>query len=311
MVSLVAEIFFPNSYVLLVYLAIFAVGIFVGGYFAFADLLANYEKLEEKINDLDNKKPDIKVFFQSKDGQPSKELEFALAPIKPNLDYESLVERKKKELLVNHPDNKNARGVFGVSLFTINNNYDQDVKDYLIEYREYLTRLYECGIDRAFAIYPFIENRGQYPANNVTIELIMPPEFEPASEHQCFDRETTSREEIEYYVHVPRKPQPFFDFSSIAYIPPISGINSVISNYEAQSNITGPEYEKKDGKVHIKYKVEKLVQHTPEDNFGPIWLWLGNIEQSTLWKISVRITSSDLRKAEEDFLFINIKMPPQ
>jgi CHASE2 domain-containing sensor protein len=50
LVSLVAEIFFPNSYVLVVYLAIFIVGIFVGGYFAFVDLLVDYEKLEENIS---------------------------------------------------------------------------------------------------------------------------------------------------------------------------------------------------------------------------------------------------------------------
>ncbi len=307
LVSLVAEIFFPNSYVLVVYLAIFIVGIFVGGYFAFVDLLVDYEKLEEKINDLENRKPDITVLFKKGDGQISNEPEFRLLPIAPKPDYDTLVERKSKELLENRPENRSALGLLGSALSTVNKNYEHDVKEYLIEYREYLTRVYECTIDRAYAIYPFVENRGQYPANNVTIEFIMPPEFEEPSEHHCFDRATTIREQIEYHTHAPSKPQPFFDLNSLAFMHTLPEINSVTSRYEGQSKISGPEYEKKDGKVHIKYKIEKLVQHNPEDDFDPIWVWLGNIEQTVLWKISVRITSSDLRKPEEDILFIKIE----
>ncbi len=81
----------------------------------------------------------------------------------------------------------------------------------------------------------------------------------------------------------------------------------MISHFEGHSNINGPKYEEKDGKVHIKYTIDKLVQHNPEDDFDPFWVWLGNIEQDTFWEISVRITSADLRIPEEDVLFISIK----
>lgn len=310
MVSLVAEIFFPNSYILVVYLAIFIVSILVGGYFAFGDLLLDYEKLEEKIIDIENRKPDINVLWKKEDGQISNEIELRLTPVSPKPDYDELVERKRKKLLADSPENRGAIGLLGSApSYTVNKSYAQDVKEYLIKYREYLVRIFECSIDRAYAIYPFVENRGQYPANNVTIEFIMPPEFEEPSEHHCFDRATTTREQIEYYTYAPSEPRPFFDFASISLAHTFPEVNSIASSYQVQPNISGPDYEKKDGKVHIKYKIEKLVQHNPENDFEPIWVWLGNIEQTVLWKVSVRITSSDLRKPEEDILLINIEKP--
>lgn len=309
LVSLIAGIFFPNSYILVVYLVIFIVGIFVGGYFAFVDLLSDYEKLEEKIIDIENRKPDINVFLKKRDGQTSNEIVLRLNPVAPKPDYDELVERKRKKLMAKLSENRGAFGLLGSALYTVNKNYDQEVKEYLIKYKEHLMRVYECSIDRAYAIYPFVENRGQYPANNVTIEFIMPPEFEEPSEHHCFDRTTTIREQIEYYTYPPSEPQPFIDFSSIALAHSFPEINSVASNYQGQPHISGPDYEKKDGKVHIKYKIEKLVQHNPENDFEPIWVWLGNVEQTALWKVSVRITSSDLRKPEEDILLINIEKP--
>ncbi|MDO9129346.1 MAG: hypothetical protein Q7U34_05720 [Anaerolineales bacterium] len=307
LVTLVAELFFPNLYVFAVYLIIFVMAVIIGGYFAFVDLLLDYEKLEDKLKDIESKKPDIKVAFQKGNGRISKEIELHLSPLPPKPDYDSLVEQKRKNLFANRPENRGMLGLAASALSHVNTHYDQDVIKYIEEYREYLVKAYECSLDRAFAILPFIENKGQYPANNVTIEFIMPTEFEEPSEHHCFDRATTDRKQIEYYIFSPREPKPYIDLSSLAYMAPLNGFDSMISHFEGHSNINGPKYEEKDGKVHIKYTIDKLVQHNPEDDFDPFWVWLGNIEQDTFWEISVRITSADLRIPEEDVLFISIK----
>lgn len=307
LVTLVAELFFPNPYVPFVYIAIFIASLIVGGYFAFVELLKDYDELEEKVNNLDDQKPDIDVSFLREDGQISKETTLWLHPMAPEPDFDVMVEEERKKLIANRPNNHPLFGRMDSSSGIVNRHYMQDVEDYLVEYREYLVRVYESTINRANAIRLFVENRGQYPANNVTVELIMPPDFVVPSEHHCFDRTSNDRRITEYLVSAPRPPKAFLDISSMVNLPPIEPVGSLISGIQNRANINGPEYRSKGGRIHVAYTIEKLVQHNPEEDFEPFWLWLGNMEQSDNWEIPVRITSSDLRSPEAKKLLIRIE----
>jgi len=218
-----------------------------------------------------------------------------------------LLEEKKKELVAERPNrslNRWASSVFSQP----NPNYDEEIEEYLKNYRVYLYQLYECALDRAFAIRPIIQNNGQYPANNVTIEFIMPPDFVIPSKHHRFDRATTDFADMESYLDRPIEPQPYVNLTDV-YLPALNNFNnSTLAQLSEHSSFRGPRYEERDGRVYVIYSVEKLVQHNPEDSFEPFWVWLANIKTDTLWEVPIRITCSELRQPENDILYLDMKI---
>jgi hypothetical protein len=50
------------------------------------------------------------------------------------------------------------------------------------------------------------------------------------------------------------------------------------------------------------------VQHRPEDDFSPFSIWLGDVDEPSIWGISVEITSPDMRKPQKATLRLEITL---
>lgn len=300
-ITFLVDIFFPGLNAWIVYLAIFGIGLIIGGYSAFASLFKEYKELEQKLYEIEDKTPNISVGFRDSEGHLSKSLQLKITPISSSPDFDKMINDKRKQLVEEAPDNSTLYGM-GKAIAALaygepNPNYKQEIEDYLRAYREYLIGVYESGLDRAFELTVVVENRGNYPANNVSIELFMPKEYSLPKKHQQFDRKTTSRREIESHLDRPFKPEPYIkrlnEVMSFATFPhEFNSIMSVSNN--AKSSVDGP-----------------LIQHKPEKDFDTFWIWVGDIESSNIWEIPIRITCAELREPLSDTIFLEIKVDKQ
>jgi hypothetical protein len=292
---------------------VFVGAVIIGSYNVFKDLLEEYKVLESKIRELEDKKPNVTVSFLDQSNHLSKNLRIDLHPLPPKPDIENLVNKKHKELLNNQPDNSGLYRLDALSVFYQPNlNFNKEVEIYIQEYREYLVQAYEAGVDRAFKINIIVENKGSYPANNVSVELSMPKEYELPLEHQSFDRKTTSIEQIRYFIHKPIEPEAYTNSTNVfLHMEHFDTEFQNATNNNQYSNLNGPIIENKDGHYQISYTVEKLIQHKPEKDFEPFWIWLGNIEESTIWEIPIKVTSAELREPLTDSIFLEIRVNQQ
>jgi len=288
-------------------------GLLASAYLVHLETAQTLEERERRIGELESQRPHIVVGFQDSVGHLVKKLELQLIPLPPKPDFDILVEEKRKELLANRPPTRSVTGlaaaIASASFSRPNPHYEDEVEQYLVEFREFLIRVYECTIDRAYAIHPIIENKGNYPANNVNIEFAMPADYQYPVEHQCFDRSTTSPEDMELYLLQPLEPKPFInqlDILSNVALPDLS--NTTLSWIGTPSNIGGPNHEQRDGIHYISYTVERLIQHRPEDDFNPFWLWLFAVNDPTAWEIPFTVTSADLRLPQKGKLLLDIQV---
>jgi hypothetical protein len=321
----VLEIFFPGVLIKWVfYIIILVAGLIVGSYFVFADLLREHRdkekeleraigELELKISELEDKRPRIVIGLQDEAKHSVKRLEVRLSPCSPRPDLDGLVEKKREELLARQHHGRSsgniAAAIASAALGRPTPNYREEVEQYLVEYRNFLVRAYESTLDRAYPITPVVENKGRCPASNVTIEFVMPADYKKPAEHQCYGAVLEDEYEFNPFLFPPDEPKPFIsplDTLSNVTIPALS--RPVFPQIELPSDISGPFYEEKDGVYHITYSIEKLIQHRPEDDFEPFWLWLADIHHPTTWEIPVRIYAADLPLPEEETVFIDIKV---
>jgi hypothetical protein len=294
-------------------LVLVGVGLFASAYLVHLETIQALAERERRIRELESQRPDIVVGFQDSAGHLVKKLELQLNSLPPKPDFDTLVEAKRKELLAKRPSTRSRAGlaaaIVSASFSRPNPHYENEVEQYLVEFREFLAIAYECTIDRAYAIHPIIENKGNHPANDVTIEFAMPADYKEPAEHQCFDRSTISPEDMEFYLQPPPKPKPFIDQLDMlrdVALPDLS--NTILSRIEPPSSIGGPNHEQRDGIHYISYAIERLVQHRPEDDFNPFWLWLFDVNDSTVWEIPFTVTSADLRLPQKGRLLFDIQV---
>jgi len=318
----VSEILFPGIFVKWVfYLIILAAGLVVGSYFVFADLVKEHQsrkkeyeciigELKLRIGEFEDRQPRIVVGLQDEAKHSVKRLGIRLSPSRSRPDFDGLVGDKRKELLAKQrrdwsPGDMVA-AIASAALGQLNPNYSAQVEEYLVEYRSFLVRAYESTLDRAYPIVPVVENKGRCPANNVTVEFVMPADYRKPVEHQCYSGPLIE-DEFNPFLFAPEEPKPYIsalDVISKVVIPPLS--SPVLPQVELPSDISGPFYEEKDGTYHITYVIEKLIQHRPEDDFEPFWLWLADIHAPAIWEIPVRIYAAELDLPENDTVFLDI-----
>ena len=313
LIAFATDVFYPNLNARIIYIVVFVGAVIIGSYNVFKDLLEEHKVLQTKIRELEEKKPNIIVGFLDQTNHLTKNLKIDLYPLPSKPDFEDLANKKHKELLNNEPGNRDLLGLGAMSVFyQPNPNFNKEVEIYIQEYREYLVQIYEAGIDRAYKINLVIDNKGSYPANNVSVELSMPREYEPPLEHQSFDRKTTPIEQISYFIHKPIKPEAYTNptnvFLSMNHFDPDL---QATTNSNQYSNLNEPIIENKDEGYQISYTVEKIIQHKPEKDFEPFWIWLGNIEESTIWEIPIKITCAELREPLTDTIFLEIRINRQ
>ncbi len=86
---------------------------------------------------------------------------------------------------------------------------------------------------------------------------------------------------------------------------PAFPLNEQGTSSKEPSNTDGPEINERNGVYHVVYKIEKLIQNRPETNFGSLYLWLGDLEQSTTWEIPIAIYAAELPRPLEDTVRID------
>ena len=238
---------------------------------------------------------------------------------------DALVEEERKQL----PPESRSLGRLTVAgiLSRRNPDYREEVEQYLTKYRDYLVKRYERKVaeDRTRFLAPIVENQGHYPANNVRIEFEMPGAYRQPEEHQLGYPLLTGEEledlglsaqrlrelEDKRICGLPEKPKPFTDVLS-PRLPAMwvdrRGLSPSVSlaRVERVPNVSGPSHEDRDGVHYIVYHIQQLVQHRPEDDFEPFFLWLGDVKHSAVWEIPVTITSADVHQRLEQVLQLDI-----
>jgi len=324
----VLEIAFPGVIIKWVfYLTLLATGVIVGGYQVFAELVKEHEKettefahalseLESKFRELESRQPRILVGFQNETGHLVQRLQLQLNPLPPKPSVDEEVKQKRDKLLARKQNIKPIHRPSDASIFEIirkpNPKYEEEVEEYLEQYRKYLLKLHEHTIigDRARYITLVVENQGLYPANNVTIELEMPTAYRKPSGKQ--ELEIWYSMEDEHDLHPPEEPKLFNDFMDIgrSHLPSFAlGVPAQDLNTTKPSNTSGPEFIERDGLQLIVYHIKKLIQNRPENDFASFLLWLEDIEQSISWEIPVKIYAEELHRPLEQTLWLDIEIP--
>jgi hypothetical protein len=327
----------------LAYAILAIVALTAGSYLVFEDLWKEYQQekakyestiaaqevrareLEGRIGELEARQPRISAGFQDDAGRLVKRIKFQLRPLPQSPDLDSLVEEKRKHLLRRKADEGSPLAL----VKRPNPDYLEELEQYLAEYRQFLYRQYEYSfaLDRTRCIVPAVENGGNGPATALKVELSMPKAYQAPAKHQFHPR-LPRLEEIDGYsveslqeskefceailLDPPQEPQPVVEFGvilgSVFYADSFvrSPVPSVISSTRESDNTEGPIEETRDGVELIVYRVERLVQGCREDEFEPLWMWLGEIKHPMIWEIPVRITCAELPQPQEDMLVLDI-----
>lgn len=343
-VTLVVELVFPNVIILIVYAAILAVALVVSGYFVFVDLVKESDKREEeheraiaeleaRLGELESRQPRIVIGFQDQQTHLTKSLRIQLHPLPPEPNYDALIQEKRSELFGKQRGSQSQSlqaSIAALELLALsrpNPRYQEEVEEYLVEYRAYLTRRYErkIAVDRAHCLVPIVENQGHCPANSVIIEFAMPEAYTVPEEHQRPDSTLLEEDLKELGISIPLEEMQEMEDARICRLPqepkPTIGnwelfahrvLDDDRSPYpppvEEPSNTDGPLHEVRDGVHFISYTAKSLIQHRPERDFEPFWLWLANTDHSTVWELSVRVFCAELHTPFEDTLFLEIAM---
>ena len=309
LVASVTGLFFPNLKEPIIYAAIFSLAIIVGSYGAFADLYQEFVELKECLEQAESKRPDIKVSFRDKSQRIVPGLQVTLRPLSPRLNFEQLVAIKRQELERNYQE---ARLL---PLGKLNPRYHEEIEEFLVKYREYLEKKhrYSLAEDRMRKIFPIVVNQGNTVANNVIVEITLPPNYRPPTSRERAEF-LLSQEYPEYAPLPPKEPKPvqnvfddtvsvlrgllsFRTYSPLAHLSPAQ-----------QTNTSDPQFEERDGFFVIVYHIKRLVPHHQEREFKPFLLWLPDLAKSTAWQLPVRIYAEELSYPQQANLRIDLKV---
>jgi len=321
------QYFLENGGVWQLTIILFVLGFIVSAFLVHQETLQELNEHERQIRNLQEKQPRLSIGFQDHAHHLIKRFQIQLAPLPPKPDLDALVKSKKSELLAKQRRPRSQNVLADLARMDLlsqpNPSYAEEVEEYLITYRKYLEKHYERSIakDRTRSICPIAENQGNYPANNVRIEFAMPKAYREPMEHQLLkhrsediedDELRTELEEMydEKVCGLPREPRPFINLVdnpalSLMY-DDIQPVSPPTTTAYPLSNMSGPNSESRDGVHYIFYQANNLVQHRLETDFEPFYLWLGDINQSIVWEIPVRVTSADLREPHTETLLVEI-----
>jgi len=324
--TLILEFISPGGIIKwLIYLALVIVSMLIGSYQVFTEIRKEHSKelndltqdintLNEKIRELEEKRPRVNVRFVNENGKPTQRLKIHLTPLPPMVDLENKIKEKRNELIAKkNPspielDTKLKITIAGLD--KLNPDYDREVDEYLINYRQYLIEKYECSIadDRLRRIEITVENKGLYPATDVTIEMSMPREFKAPSETILLSKKFSEIDQS-YFPSPPKEPSLYFKPTDLGFaaltIPSYPSQNHLIQNDRSQ-NTSGPTISFSDETNVISYKAKKLIQNLPEQEFDSVQTWLGGVELSTTWEIPVKIYAAELPSPVTDTLWIDL-----
>lgn len=306
-------------------------GLFVSVFLVHLDDKRVVAESERKIGEIEAKQPRLVVGLQDENGQPVRTLRIQLSSLPAKPEYDAALEKERERLLAKRRDYLSPGDVaaaVGRSLLGGGNpHYDEELERYLAEYRNYLVRKHERGLvaDRTRAFTLAVRNEGYRPANNLSIELAMPPKYGRPAEHQLH-KPLIGAEEAEEVgltvdelrelddAHVCRRPsEPELTTSQLGALSFFDAIRPSPPWLEAAGlpaalNPDAPTHDERAGTHFITYHVDQLVQHRRQWVFEPFFAWLGDADDSTAWEIQVKITCAELYEPVQQTLLLDISI---
>lgn len=294
-----------NWIVTIVFVSFFFV---ISSYLVYIEIEKDKQYIQNRLDSIENLAPNINVGLKDINGNFTEEFVVRLKKIPPYPNFDEIIDDKRNQLLSKKQTNtsnrlfKNdvsrIRSDFGSLTDTLasepNPEYENEIDEYLINYRKFLLTKFEFELDRSFSFSPIVVNTGGSPATDVTIEIIMPHQYNKPDVHQSFDR----REKDEYAFLLesePRKPKPTINpFFDLILTP-----NILSESAPVLDDLDEPFIEYRNGKWIITYTVNKLVPQYYEDEFAPFWIWVTHNVKSLIWDLKVKIYSSELREPQE------------
>lgn len=269
-------------------------GILLSAYSVYREVERDLEECRSDLREVRGKHPDIAVGFQDDDGHLVETLRLQSEPM-PEPDLDALIE-EKKEKLISKRDRASSRPSF--LSFGLpekpNPHYEAELERHLVEYREWLVKMYRHVSGMVRCVSPVVENRGNCAAAKVVLEFEMPPAYEKPSEDldpryaKVLEKQGYAPEEIlEMMFPEPEEPRAFISVMDEVFSE--SYDLHLLDQVQQASNVDGPRYEVKEGQWHITYTVESLIQGRTEDSFKPFLVWLGDFEHTAVWDISVSV----------------------
>jgi len=311
-ITAILEILFPGQIIKWVfYIIIVAVCIIAASYQVYIEIIENnhlelqkqsveIEGLLHEIQELNDKTPRIEIGIYDINSSDNNEVMLIISSLLEEPQYEELLNEKRKILLDKYEDEFKEYEIIGriQSIFPKNETYTEDVEKYLLEYRDYLEKDYFSSIvkDRARKLFLYINNIGQYPINNLTIEIEIPVEF--TLDDSKMEDIVKLIVEDQFTNTFPKEPSVFMDFG-IRQTPYFPGIG--IETPELESfhtifdNTSGPEICKREKQTLAIYKIKKLVPKLPERELSPILLWLGNIDTSSSYIFNCTVFAEEIQ----------------
>lgn len=284
------------------YVLVLPIGFIIGGIKLFLEMDLEIQELKSEIAHYKLSKPKFEIKAKVNDREVDDPC--LLLHKKPEYpDIEKLVSEEKKRLLSKR--SADSSSPFGLSILKNqpNKNFQRELEVYLEDYKRYLLQVWECSINRSNEINLLIRNQGGQPATDITLDLLMPPQYSIPKEHHQYNRETTLRDQIISHVNKPFAPKPFIDFNTWSIPIDLAPIPSNLPPYKDDN----PEYKQKDDGIHVIYKIDKLIQHSPVEDLEPFWIWLGNIEEEEPWNIKLKITCAELQQPVYENISIKIR----
>jgi len=244
-----------------------------------------------------------------------------LQPLPAKPDIENIIIEKRVKLLKKlnerttggRTKNSTSIGVTGADyirgvLQASEDSYPSRVEDYLVDYKNYELKKYNASIlsDRYRVIRPVLENRSEYPASHVIVELYLPENFSfPSNTIQ----DLRNKVEMWKAMHVdenykfPPPAEPEFHVLNRT-----ETIMSLYNSHETSKHIVPNDLKimRANGSNIIEYHIENLIQNRPYTELLPIPIWLDNIDKSTIWHIPVKLYAKELRQPIESNIEIEL-----
>lgn len=290
-------------------LLLVTLGIVLSSYLVHRENETEKREFKKQLDEIENARPDIKVGLKNEAGSLATCLTITLAQNPPRPDFDKIVLAKRKELLDKKPPPKiddypdavqKLMGSLQPDLFgEPNPDYEKEVEEYLKKYREYLVAQYEIGLQRSFSLSPVVVNTGGSAATEITIEILMPPQYSKPAEHQVFDRDEFDEDFRYLLVQKPPEPKPTKrSLSQILSYPIFDASRSIGFEAAITESLYGPFFEERDGNWIITYKIKKLVPQYVDDEFDPFWIWVGELDTSTTWELDVIVYSAEFQEPQ-------------
>lgn len=285
-------------------LAFLTIGLLISAYLVHREDNQRIRSLQVEVQRQSSIGPEIDVNLLFEGKGPKSEIEIPLAPMPTKADIDKLVEEKRSQLLENAEPSGNlqtpieelgrlAQIAALAAMREPNSDYEEEVEDFIVEYRQYLEIKYDLRVDRAYSLTPYAINLGREPATSVTIEFTMPEEYERPAPHQQIKRDDLDETVLHLYSVPPREPRPYRDRFGIE--TPGVAASTLMGLFEKPSApASGPYFEKSHKAWSIAYEVGQLVPKLPEKDLEPFWIWAGDVEPGDQWIIVSRVYAEEL-----------------